>query len=129
HAIDPSDSSLPNLDSAASAAAEGIEIPVSTDHNYVTDYQPDIAALGLSDWLSSMVGVELTTLEMGHFNAFPLDLSLDAPTHLPFVHACASLGSVNRTSFDWAECKPAQIFANLRALGRYGPKETIVQVN
>ncbi|MGB0589733.1 MAG: PHP domain-containing protein [Myxococcota bacterium] len=65
-----------------SAAAEGLDLAISTDHDVVTNYAPTIGALGLQDRLKSAVGVELSTLELGHFIAFPLDYdALDAPDH------------------------------------------------
>jgi hypothetical protein len=65
-----------------SAVAEGLDLAVSTDHDVVTDYAPTIAALGLRDRIKSAPGVEVTTLELGHFIAFPLDYNhLDSPGH------------------------------------------------
>jgi len=107
-----------SLDSAAwlrpriiDAAAEGLELAVSTDHNYVTDFAPTIAALDLEQWLTSMIGIELTTLELGHFNAFPLDYQIGPITH---------------GSFSWAGKTADEIFSGLRDLG---DESTIVQVN
>ena len=93
------------------AAAEGLEVLVSTDHNYVVDYAPTIAALDLTQWLTSIVGIELTTLEMGHFNAYPLRYQIGPPTH---------------GAPPWFKRTPDEIFASLRALG---DERTIVQVN
>ena len=93
------------------AVAEGLEVIVATDHNTVTDYSPAIAAQNLQPWLHSVVGIELTTLEMGHFNGFPL---LYQP------------GPITHGSFAWAGRKAGDIFHDLRALGT---TDTIVQVN
>lgn len=125
------DSFEPLTSQARQAAAEGLEILVSTDHNYITDYQPAIASVGVQDWVSSVTGVELTTLEMGHFNAFPLRYEVAPPSHFPFVDFCYPPRSekTNRTGFDWVLCSPDQIFDQLRSLGAYGPDQTIVQVN
>lgn len=97
-----------------SYAAEGVDYLSSTDHNYVSDFAPMVTNLGLNDWLSTTVGIELTTLEMGHFNAWPLKY---AP------------GPVTHGSFNWFRRKPADLFANLRSLGTHGPDQTIIQVN
>lgn len=111
----------PSLDSemsldarVASLAGEGLDYVVSTDHNFITDYLPAIAKLGLQDWLTSTVGLELTTFEMGHFNGYPLKLDP---------------GNVRGGAFKWAGETPDSLFAQLRGLGKYGPAETIVQVN
>lgn len=131
HSINSVDSFMHLTDRVSSAAAEGLEIAVATDHNYVTDYQPTINALGLQDWMTSVVGVELSTLEMGHFNGFPVRYDVGAPSHFPMVRVCheRKKNKVNGTAFDWVLCSPQQIFDGLRLLGAYGPRSTIVQVN
>ncbi len=53
-------------------AAAGLELPVATDHEYIADYGPYIAAAGLQKWMTGIVGEELTTLVYGHFNIFPI---------------------------------------------------------
>lgn len=52
-------------------AGEGIELAISTDHNHHTDYAPTVAATGLSDRFTPVIGNEVTT-KHGHFNAFPI---------------------------------------------------------
>lgn len=113
HSIKSVDSDMALPSRASSYAVEGVDLVVSTDHNYVTDLAPTIDALKLSDWLASSVGLELTTLEMGHFNGFPLALQP---------------GPVQHGSFRWFFRPPGELFAQLRALGT-DPQKTVVQVN
>ena len=113
HSIKSVDSDM-NLEArVTSYAVEGVDLVVSTDHNYVADYGPTIDSLKLDDWLASSVGLELTTLEMGHFNAFPLALQP---------------GPVQHGSFRWFFRPPGELFAQLRALGKE-PQKTVVQIN
>ncbi|MFZ5444948.1 MAG: carboxypeptidase regulatory-like domain-containing protein [Myxococcota bacterium] len=113
HSVKSVDSDM-NLDArVTSYAVEGVDLVTSTDHNYVADYAPTIQALDLQDWLASTVGLELTSLEMGHFNAFPLQLQP---------------GPVQHGSFRWFFRPPAELFAQLRGLGT-DPQKTVVQVN
>ncbi|MBN2357937.1 MAG: CehA/McbA family metallohydrolase [Deltaproteobacteria bacterium] len=93
------------------AASEGLEFVVATDHNYITDYSPTIAALDLVPWLSSMPGVELTHLEMGHFNGYPLRYRPELVTH------GAPL---------WQDRTAGEMFEALREAGE---ERTVVQVN
>ena len=72
HSQPSTDSGLPIDQRVASCAAEGLEVAVATDHNYITDYAPVIAATGLDPWLLGIPGLELTTFEMGHFIGYPL---------------------------------------------------------
>ncbi|MBA3541780.1 MAG: CehA/McbA family metallohydrolase [Deltaproteobacteria bacterium] len=113
HAQPSTDSGLPIDQRVISCAAEGLEVAVATDHNYITDYTPVIAATGLDPWLVGISGMELTTFEMGHFNGFPL--KVDA-------------GSTRGGEFEWAGKTPDQIFDQLRTKLGYGA-DTIVQVN
>jgi hypothetical protein len=70
---EPSHDSGLKLDKrVTSIAAEGLELAVSTDHDVITDLRPTIRELGLQDVLQTSMGVEMTTIEMGHFIAFPL---------------------------------------------------------
>jgi hypothetical protein len=107
HCAPSSDTALPVPGRVASLAAEGVEWAVATDHNMVTDYAPVIEAAGLSDWIRSSVGDEITTRSpsYGHFNAWPLARG-SAP--LPFE-----------------ALDPEALFA----AARQGPDREIVQVN
>ncbi len=113
HSANSMDSSVTLGERVTSIAAEGIEFAASTDHNFITDYQQPIAELGLSPWLTATVGIELTSLEMGHFNAYPLRLDP---------------GSVRGGTFNWVGETPDSMFRQLRALG-FGRDRTLVQVN
>lgn len=113
HSINSVDSDMTLPDRVTSYAVEGVDLVVATDHNYVSDFAPTIDALQLADWVKSSVGLELTTLEMGHFNGFPLKLDP---------------GPVSHGSFAWFRRPPGELFAQLRGLGE-NPQETLVQVN
>ncbi|MFQ5513481.1 MAG: CehA/McbA family metallohydrolase [Myxococcota bacterium] len=85
HSARSFDSSAAVRDRVVSFAAEGVEVMISTDHDYQTDYAPVITSLGLESWISSIVGNEITTSvpnppafpdSLGHINAWP-------QTHVP----------------------------------------------
>ena len=113
HSVNSVDSAMGYVDRVESSAAEGVDVLTSTDHNFVTDFAPTVEALGLSDWLKTVVGLELTTLEMGHFNAFPVKLDKGAITH---------------GSFNWFFRPPGELLAQLRGLSPDG-LSTLIQVN
>ncbi len=54
-----------------SIAGEGIELPVSTGHDKHIDYRRESDRLGVSQWLTPVLGCEVTT-QQGHFNVFPI---------------------------------------------------------
>jgi hypothetical protein len=65
-------------------AAEGVELPVSTEHEYIGDFGPTVRALGLTAFMHPMAGTELTTTGSGHFNIFPLTPRPEALNHGAF---------------------------------------------
>jgi len=73
HAIDSPDSPVPNAERLRTFMAEGVDVIVSTDHDFVTDFAPILAGIQRGDeFIATISGVELTTFDYGHFNAFPL---------------------------------------------------------
>lgn len=114
HAIGSIDSAMEIDERVKSIAAEGVEIAIATDHNYVSDWSPAVDDLGLRRWLTSIVGLEFTTLESGHFNAYPLRYQIAPVTH---------------GSLDWFARPPDDMFAALRQLGSLEPAATLVQLN
>lgn len=54
-----------------SVVGEGIELPISTGHDKHIDYRKEADRLGVSRWLTPVIGCEVTTKE-GHFNVFPI---------------------------------------------------------
>ncbi len=71
------DSTFPIDDRLRAVAGEGVEIAVSTDHDIVVDYTAVIDELGLSGWMNSLVGSEVSSLTFGHLNGFPLEVDPD----------------------------------------------------
>ncbi|HEY3803875.1 MAG TPA: CehA/McbA family metallohydrolase [Kofleriaceae bacterium] len=112
HAQPSTDSGLPIADRVTSCAAEGLEVAVATDHNYITDYSPVIANLQLDQWLLGVPGMELTTFEMGHFIGYPLRVDP---------------GSTRGGEFVWAKQPPESLFTQLRALA-IDPANSVVTV-
>ncbi len=117
HSINSTDSPVPLTERVMTYMGEGVDILVATDHDSLTDYQPVIRSLNGEEFLSSIVGDEVTTWDSGHFNAFPLYPDQD---------------KVSGGPVDWAggtgpSLTPDQLFTAL--LNAPGPKEKIIQVN
>lgn len=53
-------------------AGEGIELPVSTEHNLRVDFAPRAGEAGVRAHFTPIVGSEVTTPSLGHFNVFPI---------------------------------------------------------
>lgn len=60
-----------------SVVAEGVEVAIATDHNFINDYSPDLKRLGLNKHLAVISGTEVTTAGVIHYNTYPLQLRPD----------------------------------------------------
>ncbi len=80
--------------------AEGLEIPISTEHDYISDFNPTITKLGLQKWIRGVVGEEITTGQWGHFNAFPISADPSKP---------------NAGALSWFEKLTPKLFAEVHA--------------
>ncbi|MFN7965316.1 MAG: CehA/McbA family metallohydrolase [Acidobacteriota bacterium] len=110
HGFNSADSAITWEDRARQAAAEGLEIVVPTDHDYISQIDGAIATAGVQSWVSTVPGDEVTTNEWGHFNAYPLTPNTSASRNGALDHLGLS---------------PSQIFQALRS----DPKSPVVQVN
>jgi len=61
------------------AAGDGVEMPVRTDHEFVAEFEPVVASLGLEAWMYGFTALELTTSSFGHFGVFPLEPDPNLP--------------------------------------------------
>ena len=114
HGEDSIDSGMATGVRLKSVAGEGVEIGISTNHNFVSDWRPHVELLGLTPWMTSFVGIEFTTLESGHFNSYPLNYDAGPVTH---------------GAFEWFGHPPADLFAGLRALAPDGKGNNIIVCN
>lgn len=71
HSTPSGDNTCGTDDRIINLAAEHIEFAPGTEHNRIYDWTPHIQKLGLSPWLSTVVGMELTGNNQ-HLNCFPL---------------------------------------------------------
>lgn len=93
------------------AAAEGLEVPLRSDHEWVVDFEPLIAELGLAEFLFGVVSLEMTTFDYGHFGVFPLAIDDDAH---------------NNGAVDWVDLAPQEIFDDIHARDVDGSSPLII---
>jgi hypothetical protein len=106
-----SDGSVGIPERLRSAAAEGLDVAISADHNYITDYRAELARTGLDGDLAVINGYEVTARTGSlHFNSFP---------------AAARRGETNNGSISVEDETPAKLFALARAKN----PGSLVQVN
>jgi len=92
------------------AIADGLEVPVSSEHEWIIDFQPIIQKLGLTKWAFGIPSEELTTFTWGHFGVVPLFPKPDA---------------VNNGAVGWIGKKPAEFFRTVNEL----PEKPVLIVN
>ncbi|MEQ8791111.1 MAG: CehA/McbA family metallohydrolase [Pirellulaceae bacterium] len=61
-------------------AAEGVELPIATDHNVQIDHDPFARKMNVRQYFTPVVGNEVTT-RTGHFNIFPAPAGGAPPEH------------------------------------------------
>jgi len=109
HSEMSSDSSFPLDLRLKAVAGEGVEVAVSTDHDFIVDYVPIIEEVGLTDWLATRTGEEISSLVWGHINAWPLQADYDQPAG----------GAIH-----WYHVSPGEVFSRAHDAGA-----TVVQIN
>ncbi|MBX3191234.1 MAG: PHP domain-containing protein [Labilithrix sp.] len=92
------------------AIADGLDIPVSSEHEWIIDFQPIIQRLGLTKWAFGFPSQELTTFTFGHFGVVPIFPRADA---------------VNNGAASWIGKKPDAIFRGVNDL----PEKPVLVVN
>lgn len=90
--------------------AEGVEVPVITDHGYVADLAPVVKRLGYEKWVRTIIGEEVSTTHLGHLNRFPLVQDFSMP---------------NKGAIEWFGLTGGEIMTAMRQ----NPGNPIVQLN
>jgi hypothetical protein len=64
------------------AAGEGLDMIIVTEHDRISDYSETVRKLGLERVVHAVSGSEVTT-QLGHFNVFPLVPNASSPPNRP----------------------------------------------
>ncbi|MEM1034679.1 MAG: CehA/McbA family metallohydrolase [Myxococcota bacterium] len=83
------------------AVADGLDIPCSSEHDWVANFGPIVEDLGLQDWAFGMSSSELTTFTWGHFGVIPIR---------------PRPGSLNNGAVEWVGQSPQEVFAAVDGL-------------
>lgn len=102
HSMPSFDSGVALPDRVGSMVSEGVEFFSSTDHDSVTDFAPVVQAMGMEPWVQTGIGVETTTLEIGHYIGFPIAHDFQAEAG---------------GAFDWTGMDPGDILDTLTEIG------------
>jgi hypothetical protein len=73
HTWRSNDSGDNSLDKVRQAVADGVELPVRSDHEWIGDFSSEISELGVEKFAKGFGSIELTSFEIwGHMGVFPL---------------------------------------------------------
>ena len=124
HTWRSNDSGDDALTKVAQAVADGVEMPVRSDHEWVADFSAEIAQLGVGAFAASIGSIELTSFEVwGHMGVVPLTpdptaVNAGAPKWQTFPTAAAP-------DTPFATLSPVQVFDTVRAR----PEQPVVIIN
>jgi hypothetical protein len=132
HLINSPDSIITKDDRILTMAAEGVDYFVASDHDFITDLTPDIARLGLQALTRSVTSAEVTTFNLGHFNAWPL---VHDPTDR--LGGAPDWSNGNREIAPGAdypsagsfELSPGELFVHIQSRFDDGPDSGVLQAN
>lgn len=110
HSFLSNDSTDPIDHKVKSAIADGLDIAVSSEHEWTIDFQPIIEDLGLERWAFGVPSEELTTFKWGHFGVLPVQKQPNA---------------YNNGALDWVGKEPPEVFRLVHEM----PAEPILIVN
>lgn len=100
HSYFSADSADVPVNKVKSAVADGLDIPFSSEHEWVIDFQPIVQSLGVSKWAHGFPSSELTTFTFGHFGVVPIQPKPD---------------QVNNGAIPWIGKSTKEIFAAVHA--------------
>ena len=114
HTWRSNDSGDDALTKVAQAVADGVELPVRSDHEWVADFTQEIAKLEVGAFAAGIGSIELTSFEVwGHMGVFPLTpdptaVNAGAPKWQTFPTS-------DRSDVTMETLAPPQVFDTVRA--------------
>jgi hypothetical protein len=129
HQIDSPDSNISWTNRVMQFAGEGVDNIIATDHDAHTDLNPHIASLGLTPFVHSTIGEEITSFDYGHFNAYPLGLDPTQPSRGSTDHGGAAPPGDDFPAYGQYNLSPAQIHAAVLTDPINTSPEVAVQIN
>ena len=77
HGVDSLDSRIAREDRVLTYLAEGMDFFTPSDHGFQVDFRQDIAMAGVADLMGTAPSAEVTTMDYGHYNAWPRTMLAD----------------------------------------------------
>jgi hypothetical protein len=128
HGINSADARVSHTNRVLQFAGEGVDNIIMTDHHSHTDLTPVISGLGLTPFVRSMIGEEITTWDYGHFNAYPLLIDRARPSGGSTDWGVAAPAGEDFPSRGSYSLTPAAL-AELTTTGATSTPDTVIQIN
>jgi hypothetical protein len=124
HTVRSNDSGDDAVRKLAQGIADGLEIPVRSDHEWVDSFEPMIQAMGLEKWAFGIGSIEMTSMEIwGHMGVLPLVADPEAVNNgAPHWQTYAS---ADKPAEEFVTLRPPQVFQAVRQR----PEAPIVIIN
>ena len=119
HATPSGDGRISMANRLSVAASNGVDIHVSTDHDHVANYGPLMDAMGLSPYLETIIGEEVSTVR-GHFNIYPAIEQPNADFNRGAVPGGRTCGTPQSSSHRCKPLRPTESFSSTTRLAALG---------
>ncbi len=124
HTVRSNDSGDDVRQKLRSAVADGLEIPVRTDHEWVGDFADEIEELGVQRYAYPITSIEMTSFQIwGHMNVFPL--VADPTTSNQGAPRWQTWPTADAPDAPVVTLRPPDVFATVRAR----PEDPVIIIN
>ncbi len=115
HSLASPDGEVTDEERVISMLAEGVDIFMSTDHQFQTDYAPVVASLGVGSLISTGVSAEITSPDYGHFIGWPRTIDPAQTNGGVLDFAQAAPAGMDFPIYGHFMMTPGEIFSGLTA--------------
>lgn len=130
HMLNSMDAQVTEEERIRTMAGEGVEFFVASDHDFLTDLEPQVSSLGLQAHVKTAVSDEITSHNFGHFNAWPLVRDANSITGgAPDWGRAGVAPGMDYPSLGSYDLSPAELFAEARRRFPEGPESGVLQIN
>jgi hypothetical protein len=124
HTVRSADSGDDVFMKVRSAVADGLELPIRSEHEFAAGFQSEIEQLGVEQWAYGVPSVEMTSMEIwGHFGVLPIlpnDDKINDDTPLWQRYPSAEEPDIMLETL-----QPPELFAAVRAR----PEQPVIIIN
>lgn len=107
HSFQSLDAEVTDRERVANYVSEGIDFFTPSDHGFRADFSPVIADMNLGFMVASTPSTEMTTMDYGHFNAWPTNIETFSPDSEAPNTGQSTDPKTGQGAVDWGGVAPA----------------------